>query len=175
MTKVATSIWEATLNKARQIYTAVVCLSRTYGATVWYSLSLSGRYTGSTAKLAIMQNKCLKTIMGAYKATNIKVLEAEARVALLNIHLNRIILRSKNTSRCSKIIKSTKARIRQKLHSKRGKKWQPKATPGLAKKEWAELKRERLIERKRLQIDSIGHEEINTSCSSWSKKWATQK
>ena len=69
LTKVAASTWGATLNKARQVYTAVVRPSMTYGATVWHSPS-----SPPAAKLATLQNKCLRAITGAYRATKIKSL-----------------------------------------------------------------------------------------------------
>ena len=37
-----------------------------------------------------MQNKCLGTIIGAYKTTNVQVLEYEASVAPLDLHLEML-------------------------------------------------------------------------------------
>lgn len=39
-----------------------------------------------------MQNKCLKTITGAYKTTNVRVLEHEVSVTPLDLHLEAVAL-----------------------------------------------------------------------------------
>ena len=40
--------------------------------------------------LQTVQNKCLRTITGAYKTTNVRVLEHEASVAPLDLHLEML-------------------------------------------------------------------------------------
>lgn len=93
LTKIATSTWGATLNKARQVYTAVVRPAMTYGAPVWHlPKEPRKKRTGLVASLAtLLQNKCLRSITGAYKATNIEVLEAESAVIPLDIHLDQAV------------------------------------------------------------------------------------
>ena len=89
LTKVSTSTWEATLNKASQVYTAVVRLAMTYGAVVWHShKDIKARRFGPAIKFFLLQNKCLKSITRAYKAINIKVLKAESEVIPLDIYLD---------------------------------------------------------------------------------------
>ena len=39
----------------------------------------------------MVQNKCLRTITGAYKTTNVQVLEHEARVPPLKLHLEMLV------------------------------------------------------------------------------------
>jgi hypothetical protein len=39
-----------------------------------------------------VQNKCLRTITGAYKTTNVQVLEYEAIVAPLDLHLEMLAI-----------------------------------------------------------------------------------
>ena len=57
-TKVAASTWEATLNKTKQMYTAVVCPAITYGAIVWHSFKdTKTKEFGLAAKLLPLQNK----------------------------------------------------------------------------------------------------------------------
>lgn len=60
-----------------------------------------------------LQNKCLRSIAGAYKAKNISVLEAESRVIPQNIHLDQAVLRSRYAPGCSTAIRLTKAEIRK--------------------------------------------------------------
>ena len=75
---------------------------------------------GLAAKLTTLQNKCLQSITEAYKAINIKVLEAKAGVIPLYIHLDQMILRAKDNQRCKKVICQAKEKIHRKLRGKRG-------------------------------------------------------
>lgn len=166
LTKIAASTWEATLNKARQVYTAVVRPAMTYGAPISHTPKEPNRKSvGPIAKLVTLQNKCLRSITGAYKATNTKVLEAESGVVQLDLHLNQADLRSRNTPQRREVVKLAKARIRQKLQGKRGRKYRSGATP--------------------MVIKDIGQRKNRRSCKTrrdWhkqathlSKKWVWQK
>jgi hypothetical protein len=79
--------------KARQIYAAVVRLVLSYGCLVWSSL---GDERANQNKLIYplqtVQNKSLRTIMGAYETANIQVLEHEARVAPLEMRLGMLVI-----------------------------------------------------------------------------------
>lgn len=128
--KVAASTWRTTLHEARQVYSAVIRPAMTYGALVWHSpKDIQGRGTGPVTKLTILQKNCLRSIIGAYKATNIKVLEAESGVLPLDIYLDQAVLRSRDAPRCGEVIRPTKAKIRRKLRRKRRRERQPGATP----------------------------------------------
>ena len=173
LTKVATSTWGATLNKARQVYTAVVRPAMTHGASVWHLPKDSRKKgTGSVAKLVTLQNKCLSSITGAYKATNIEVLEAESGVIPLDIHLDQAVLRSREASRCSEIIKQAKAKIQRKLRGKRGRKHQPGATPMSIKDKWAKDSIDRL--QKELETTQRAGRKV-PSHETIISKWAKQK
>lgn len=65
LTKIAGSTWRATLNKARQVYTAVVRPAMTY-ASVWYSAKeIRERGAAPVAKMTALQNIGLRSITGA--------------------------------------------------------------------------------------------------------------
>ena len=65
----------------------VVRPAMTYGASVWHSpKETEAKGLGPAAKLITLENKCLRSITGAYKATNIKALEAEAGVMPLDMY-----------------------------------------------------------------------------------------
>ena len=115
-----------------------------YGATVWHSPKTSEKCTGPIAKLATLQNKCLRSITGAYKATNIEVLEAELGVVPFNIHLDQIVLKSRDNSKCVEVIRSAKTRIHKKLGGKRGRERQLGATPMSIKDRWAKESMDKL-------------------------------
>ena len=130
VTKAAASTWGATLNKARQVYTAVARPAMTYGAAVWYSpREIRERGTGQVAKLKTLQNKCLRSMTGAFKATNTRLPEAESGVTPLDIHLDQTVLKSREAHRCSEVINLAKARIRSKLRGKGGRKSKSGITP----------------------------------------------
>ena len=128
-TKISTSTWEAILNKARQVYTAVIHPAMTYRVAVWHlSKDIKVRGFGLATKLPSLQNKCLRSITGVYKAINTKVLKAESGVIPLDIYLDQITLKLRDKPRCIEVIKLEKTKIHGKLSNKRGKKRQPEAT-----------------------------------------------
>ena len=86
ITRLTKSTWGATFAKARQIYAAVVRPVLAYGCPVWFSLGDERANRNRLIyPLQTVQNKCLRTITGAYKT--IQVLEHEASVAPLDLHL----------------------------------------------------------------------------------------
>lgn len=173
MTKIATSTWGAMLNNAKQVYTALVWSAMTYGASIWHipSEPNKGKKAGLIAKLITLQNKCLGSITEAYKTTNIRVLEAEAGIILLDLHLDQIVLRSRDTPKCSKIIELTKARIKRKLRGKRGRKYQPGATPMSTKDKWV---KEKMKNTRTVKADSATRNDEQITSGRLAKKWARQ-
>jgi hypothetical protein len=88
ITRLTKSTWGATFAKARQIYAAVVRPVLAYGCPVWFSLGDERANRNRLIyPLQTVQNKCLRTITGAYKTTNVQVLEHEASVPPLDLHL----------------------------------------------------------------------------------------
>jgi hypothetical protein len=91
ITRLTKSTWGAPFAKARQIYAPVVRLVLAYGCPVWFSL---GDERANRNRLIYLlqtvQNKCLRTITGAYKTTNVQVLEHEASVPPLDLHLEML-------------------------------------------------------------------------------------
>lgn len=69
----------------------------------------------SADKLGILQNKCLQAITGAYKATSIKMLEAESGIIPLDVYLDQMVLKSRNNPRCEEVLDHAKESIRRKL------------------------------------------------------------
>lgn len=180
LTKIATSTWGATLNKARQVYTAVVPPAMSYGAAIWHTpQGLNERKSvGPIVKLVTMQNKWLRSITGAYRATNTRVLEAEAGVAPLDLHLDQVVLRSKNTPRCGETVKQAKAKIRQKLRGKRGRESQPGITPTETKDKWDRKEMEEMKNRAELSqysgrsMQESRHKTSDTLVKTWTiQKW----
>lgn len=147
LTRVAASTWGATLNKARQVYTAVVRPAMTYGASVWHSpKDTRTRGLGPATKLLPLQNKCLRAITGTYKATNTKVLETESGIIPLDISLDQLTVKSRDNPRCSEIIKLQKAKIHRRLSNRRGRKRRSRATPMIIKDTWTKGIMDRVVE-----------------------------
>lgn len=76
--------------------------------------------SANTPFVATMQTKCLRAITGAYKATNIKVLEAEAGVVPLDLYLDQAVLRSRDTPRCCEEVGLVKPRFEGNYGTKEG-------------------------------------------------------
>lgn len=62
---------------------------------------------------------------GAYKATDIKVLEAESGVIPLDIHLDQAVLRARDAPRCNEVMRleTSESWNTKKAASLRGKRW----------------------------------------------------
>jgi hypothetical protein len=93
ITRLTKSTWGAIFAKARQIYAAVVRPVLAYGCPIWFSL---GDERANRDRLIYplqkVQNKCLRTITGAHKTTNVQVLEHEASVSPLDLHLEMLAI-----------------------------------------------------------------------------------
>ena len=137
LTRIAASTWGATFARARQIYTAVVRTAITYGATAWRH-PLGGFKGKLTPLLRTIQNQCLRTVAGAYKATPIRSLEVETFVPPIDIYLNSRIAafqkRLENSSSYDTIQKAC-SEIRSRLKSRAAKKAR---TQGQLRREWAQ-------------------------------------
>lgn len=111
----------------------------TYGSPVWHTPK-NIKKSSSTEKLAVLQNKCLRTISGAFKATPIPVLEAETFIPPIDIHLDQLQAKARYRLRIggqSKFIARACKIIASKLRGKAGRKRVQKPTPGVLKHNWA--------------------------------------
>lgn len=90
---IAASTWRATLQKARTVYSAVIRLGMTFATKIWHQPD--GRNTSKrVTQLSFCQNRCLRTITGAFKLTPVQVLEAEANIPNIKIQLDNLVLQS---------------------------------------------------------------------------------
>ena len=76
----------------RQVYVSVIRSVLTYAASTFTTIENAfggkkGRGKGIVARFATEQNKCLRTVTGAYRSTPVKALEAEANCAPIGIEL----------------------------------------------------------------------------------------
>ena len=87
--------------------------------------------------MAVIQNNCLRTVLGAYRTTPVQVLEAEADVSSIRIQLDKALLGSKALRGTHPLVYEGNRRIRRKLQPKRGRRITPPPPPSQEKEAWA--------------------------------------
>jgi hypothetical protein len=88
LTKLSIFIWKAIFRKTRVLYVFVVRLALIYDVFVWYMLK--NKKSKMINKLAVIQNRCLRSIFGSFRVISISILKAETHVALIDLHLNQL-------------------------------------------------------------------------------------
>src|SRR3984893_4015457 len=90
LVRTTASTWGASFLRARQVYSAVVRPALAYGAAVWHTPTErpNGKAQGLAAKMERIQNKCLRVVAGAYRATPIRSLEVETCTPPLDLYLD---------------------------------------------------------------------------------------
>ncbi len=83
------STWGASLRVSWLLYTAVVYLAITTGCPAWWAPPDKSFFlTGVGEELQEAENRCLRIVAGAYKATPIRSLLAEVGVPPLPLHMD---------------------------------------------------------------------------------------
>ena len=123
LTRLAASAWGCTTQRAREIYTKVIRSAIAYGAGTFHQPDKP-----RVAKaLATVQNKALRRVLGAYKATPIRHLEAEACCPPLDLYMNKRLAeferRMRDTGMGAKL-DTAMTRVAAKLRGKRGRRRQ---------------------------------------------------
>jgi hypothetical protein len=88
--KISTFIWEAIFSKTRIMYIFVVQSIIIYVSSIWHTLKEEKKKSNISNKLAIMQNKCLRTIIEVFRVTFVLVLETKTFIAFIKMHLNQL-------------------------------------------------------------------------------------
>jgi hypothetical protein len=88
LTKLSTFIWKAIFRKTRVLYIFVVRSTLIYDVFVWHMVK--NKKSRSINKLAILQNRCLRSIFEVCKIISIFVLKVKTHVALIDLHLNHL-------------------------------------------------------------------------------------
>ena len=171
LTRIATSTWGATFGKARLVYTAVVRPALSYGVPIWFSPEGKEATKPSLLRpLEVIQNRCLRVVSGAYKATPIPLLESETNVLSVRDHFSQLQAQyqlRKQNSPVAGLISSACERIQRQLQGSKGRRRRHPTTPGAQKLAWYQ----RLLRatpqnqtNPRSQIDKAIH---NQWASSW--------
>ncbi len=143
LTRTSASTWGATFVRARQIYTSIVRPMLTYGASSWHTPAVGTNRApkGVAGKLSSIQNKCLRTVAGAFRATPTYSLEVETFVPPIDLYLNNRIAafqaRLQNSS-SYETIKQSCATIQRRLRLRPQRR--PVLTLGEERHRWAEAR-----------------------------------
>ncbi|KAI0997398.1 hypothetical protein K3495_g10785 [Podosphaera aphanis] len=88
VTSLTHSTWGANFCKARILYSAIVRPALIYGSQICAQSDQKGKIPERVIKpLRKIQNKCLKTITGAYRSTSQRVLKHETSILPIEIYL----------------------------------------------------------------------------------------
>ena len=139
LTRISASTWGASFSRARQVYAAVVRPALAYGAGVWHTPGTDAA-KGLAAKLQPIQNKCLRVVAGAYKATPVRALETETYIPPLDLYLDGRLAAFRDrlaSSRVGQSIKEACKAIQRRLRNKKGRRKGRKTIPGLDVNKWA--------------------------------------
>ena len=92
MTRLTASTWEPSVRKSKLLYTAVARPAMTYGAQLW-AVGTDGCVipTARFKALQVLQNKCLRRTLGAYKRTPTAVLEKESQTPPMDLYITALV------------------------------------------------------------------------------------
>jgi hypothetical protein len=92
-TKLSIFIWEATFRKIRMLYIFVVRSILTYDVFVWHMLK--NKKSRMINKLAVIQNRYLRSIFESFRVTSISILKVETHNVFIDLHLNQLQIQIK--------------------------------------------------------------------------------
>jgi hypothetical protein len=90
LSKISISTWDAIFVRIKQIYTTMIRSTIIYEFVVWHILKKVKNVKSSINKFIIMQNKCLRTIVEAFRITFISMLKAKIYIFFMNAHLDQL-------------------------------------------------------------------------------------
>ena len=116
LTRIAASTWGATFMKSRTVFSAVIRPVMTYASQIWYNPEGKEQTKETLLKpLRIIQNRCLRTVSRAYRATPIPVLEVETGIEPIHLHLAGLQANYQNRRKnqpTTKLVHKAKERIK---------------------------------------------------------------
>ncbi len=165
LTRIAASTWGASFTRARQVYSAVVRPALAYGAGVWHTPGRDAA-RGLAAKLQPIQNRCLRVVAGAYKATPVRALETETYTPPLDLYLDGRLAAFRSRladSQVGQSIQEAYKVIQRRLRNKKGRRRGYRPNPGLLKNEWAKNR-----------LSDLGKTtESKRVIEAWTRRWQT--
>jgi Reverse transcriptase (RNA-dependent DNA polymerase) len=114
--RISTSTWGASFKMAKLVYTSVVRPTIAYGAAIWYApQGITTARKHVDRKLEVLQNKNLRTVLGAYRAVGSRILEKEAGIPPISTILSAQVANATKrrlTGKAATTIKKACATIR---------------------------------------------------------------
>ena len=80
-------------------------------------------------KLGVIQNRCLRIVLGAYRATSVQILEAEAEVPSIQLQLDKRVIDTCARKGLSGVTVRNDEIIIRRLQARRGRKVKLPPTP----------------------------------------------
>ncbi len=163
LTRLTASTWGASFPRARQVYSAVVRPVLAYGAGIWHSPGTNSA-RGLAAKLQPTQNKCLRVVAGAYRATLVRALETETYIPPLDLYLDSRLAAFRDRLANSQVGQSIQRAckvIQQRLRNKKGRRRSHRPIPGQASDEWARIR----------SLDLGKSTEKERVIEAWTRRW----
>ena len=166
--RITTSTQGAMFKRAKLVYIAVVQPAITYATPIQFSLAgAEATKNNLIDKLDKIQNRCLRTIAGAYKAIPIPLLESETDTLSMRTHL--LMLQAQYQA-CTKdhlmraLVKKACKRIQTQLQGQRGCQRIRKTTSGNQKEAWFNS----------LPIDLMSRQPVQTQIRKWAQEQQTK-
>lgn len=141
LSRITASTWGTGYSKGRLVYNAIIRPAITYAAPIWHTpMPQTGDPRNLLKPLDVVQNDCLRQVTGAYRATSIRHLEAEAVVPPLEAFITQQQIRTRAwleaTGRRDEIQEACH-RIRERCTTTRRRRRAVRETPGEIKHRWA--------------------------------------
>jgi hypothetical protein len=136
-TKLSIFIWKTIFRKIRMLYIFVVHSIFIYDVFVWHILK--NKKSKMINKLAVIQNRCLRSILESFRVISISILKVKTHVVFINLHLNQLQIQIKYRMRIanmSNIIHKECKSITNKLSNDSERLWMHKFTLSELKHEW---------------------------------------
>jgi hypothetical protein len=136
-TKLSIFIWRAIFRKTRMLYIFVVRFALIYDVFVWHMLK--NKKSKMINKLAVIQNRCLRSIFESFRIISISILKVETHVVFIDLHLNQLQTQIKYRMRIasmSNIIRRECKSITSKLNNDADKLRMHKLISSELKHEW---------------------------------------
>ncbi len=88
LTKMSTFTWDVIFRKTRVLYTFVIRSILIYETMIWHTFKT--KKTKIISKLAVIQNRCFRSIFEIFRVTFVSIFEIETHVFFIDLHLNQL-------------------------------------------------------------------------------------
>jgi hypothetical protein len=175
LVRTTASTWGASFLRARQVYSAVVRPALAYGAAAWHTPAKDRKPQGLAAKLQRTQNKCLRAITGAYRATPARSLETEAHIPLIDLYLDSRCAAFQDRlagSEVGQIIQKACKAIQTRIKNRKGRKAKDRTPAWGQGRAWAERRKQEIQSNCPTQQTATEKQKV---LAAWKSRWLAQE